>query len=216
MADSKISALAAVTDLLTTDELVLARAGATKKIAGDDLAAAIAAALGFSQIDDQVLGAAGTFDFTSIPQTYRHLRIEYQARGSDAAAAVAIGMRFNNDSGNTYYSQLVSFANTVVASSESLGTNFGRCGVVAAAGAGSANLAGAGTIEIPNYASGSWYQNFKAHNVYGISGGSGDTVEYVTGGWWENVAAITQITLIPSAGSTFAIGSRATLFGLGL
>jgi hypothetical protein len=41
MADSKISALAAVTDLLDTDEFVLARAGATKKMDGVDLKAGV-------------------------------------------------------------------------------------------------------------------------------------------------------------------------------
>lgn len=42
MADSKISDLAAVTDLLGTDEFVMARSGATKKINAADLAAGIA------------------------------------------------------------------------------------------------------------------------------------------------------------------------------
>jgi hypothetical protein len=43
MADSKISDLAAVTDLQDTDELVLARAGASKKIDGVDLKSQILA-----------------------------------------------------------------------------------------------------------------------------------------------------------------------------
>ncbi|HSE46436.1 MAG TPA: hypothetical protein VLA89_14010 [Gemmatimonadales bacterium] len=170
---------------------------------------------GFVQIDDQLLGSAGTFDFTSIPQTYLHLRIEYQARASDVAAAVAIVMQLNGDSGNTYYSQLVNFHDVTTTASEFLASSAGRCGVVPAAGAGSANLAGAGTIEIPNYTSTSWYQNFLCHNIYGVSGASQDTVEYLTGGWWENVAAVTQVTLLASPGTTFAIGSRATLFGIG-
>ena len=37
MADTKISSLAAVTSVLSTDEFVLARAGTTKKIAASDL-----------------------------------------------------------------------------------------------------------------------------------------------------------------------------------
>lgn len=41
MADTKISALAAVTDVLDTDEFVLARSGATKKIDGVDLRAGV-------------------------------------------------------------------------------------------------------------------------------------------------------------------------------
>ena len=41
MADTKISALAAVTDLQDTDELVMARAGDNKKIDAVDLKAAI-------------------------------------------------------------------------------------------------------------------------------------------------------------------------------
>ena len=44
MADTKISALSAVTDVLSTDEFVLARSGTTKKIDAVDLAAGIAGA----------------------------------------------------------------------------------------------------------------------------------------------------------------------------
>ena len=42
MADTKISGLSAVTDVLATDEFVLARAGTTKKIDASDLGSALA------------------------------------------------------------------------------------------------------------------------------------------------------------------------------
>jgi hypothetical protein len=46
MADTKISNLAAVTDVLVGDEYVLARSGASKKITAADLAAGLSEALG--------------------------------------------------------------------------------------------------------------------------------------------------------------------------
>lgn len=48
MADTKISGLAAVTDLLSTDELVLARSGTTKKIDASDFAFALGVEFGGS------------------------------------------------------------------------------------------------------------------------------------------------------------------------
>lgn len=54
MADTKISALSAVTDVLSTDEFVLARSGTTKKIAGVDLATAMGGTR-----NDLVLSARG-------------------------------------------------------------------------------------------------------------------------------------------------------------
>jgi len=67
MADSTISDLAAVTDLLTTDDYVLMRSGVTKRITGDDLATEILAL---------APGGGGLFD------AYAHLRDE-KTSGTD-------------------------------------------------------------------------------------------------------------------------------------
>ena len=63
MADTKISNLAAVTDVQDTDEFVLARAGVTNKIDGVDLAAELGAMLGeiaYAEITSPVTVSATT------------------------------------------------------------------------------------------------------------------------------------------------------------
>src|SRR5215471_8994203 len=51
MTDSKISALAAVTDVQTTDEYVVARAGASKKITGANLKAGIGGSVELAYVE---------------------------------------------------------------------------------------------------------------------------------------------------------------------
>lgn len=54
MADTKISDLAAVTDVQDTDEYVLARAGANKKIDGADLKAGVLDGVSASPEDESL------------------------------------------------------------------------------------------------------------------------------------------------------------------
>lgn len=87
MADTKISALSAVTDLLATDEYVLARSGATKKITGASLSAA--------------LGGGGLFN------AYAYLRDE---KASGTAGGSGTASAWNTRTLNTE----VSDANSIV------------------------------------------------------------------------------------------------------
>lgn len=64
MADTKISGLSAVTDVLGTDEFVLARSSTTKKIAASDLAAFFGADAGdgwYASADSWTYASASTF-----------------------------------------------------------------------------------------------------------------------------------------------------------
>jgi hypothetical protein len=72
MADTKISALAAVTDLQDTDEFVLARAGTTKKIDGVDLKAGVNAFHGVrvSEAADQSITSATVTAITFGTEAY--------------------------------------------------------------------------------------------------------------------------------------------------
>jgi len=65
MADTKISDLAAVTDLIGTDEYVLARSGATKKIDASDLASEILALGSGSSSSDGWAAAGETWTYAS-------------------------------------------------------------------------------------------------------------------------------------------------------
>lgn len=67
MANQKISELAAVTDLLTTDEYVLARAGSSKKITGANLKAGVLSSVGDITITSDS-GATGTGEIVFRPK----------------------------------------------------------------------------------------------------------------------------------------------------
>jgi len=62
MADSKISALAAVTDVLATDDFVLERSSASKRITGADLSSEIASAVSGAPIVTSLPGSPTDLD----------------------------------------------------------------------------------------------------------------------------------------------------------
>lgn len=75
MADKKISELTAVTDIVSGDEYVLARAGASKKIDVDDMAAGIAALYppGGSASDVAITDTGGYFTGTDVEAALQEL-----------------------------------------------------------------------------------------------------------------------------------------------
>jgi hypothetical protein len=165
----------------------------------------------FTLIEDQLLGSAATFDFLSIPGTYTHLRLIWQARATNSAA-VTVGMRFNNDTGTNYDNQIFAANGSSIAGNALAGSTSNRVGTAAGTGSGTSRT-GWGTIDIINYAATTWFKTYRA-----AGGRSEDTAgEQHLGdasGTWRSTSAITRVTLIPDAGSTFEIGSRATLYGL--
>lgn len=211
MADSKISDLTAVTNLLGTDEFVLARSGATNKISATDLVAGVTAAM--VQVSDSLLGAnANNFDFTDIPGTYKHLWLLLYLRGTKSATSVQPRVTFNADTGTNYDVQKQYAA----------GSTPGSGGVasqayidLADASAASSDTGAVSAIEvlIPNYAGTTFHKTVtgKGFNPRAYSAGN----EYVmnTGGLWKSTAAITRITITPDA-NQWALGSRATLYAM--
>ena len=211
MADSKISALAAVTDVLSTDEYVLARAGATKKITGANLKAGIA---GMVLIEDQLLvGADADFDFTAIPATYKHLCLVVYARGDAAGASTILIARFNGDSGANYDDEYKDVDGTTnSAPVGQVAQTFLQCGEIPGWTAG-ASRAGLYEILIPAYAGTTLFKMLRSHG--GWSDGTAvanQSIRHATG-TWRSTAAINRVQLLPGSGN-FVAGSRATLYGL--
>lgn len=156
---------------------------------------------------------AANFDFTSIPNIYRHLQLVVQCRGNDAAAFVTINTIFNNDSGANYDWQRITTTNATVAAAASAGATSMRLGVVTAAGATATNNPGMSVIQIPHYAGTVFNKTATAAgNEFQTTAASGFISE-TNHGVWRSTAAINRITLTPSAGS-WIVGSIATLYGL--
>lgn len=162
MADSKISDLAAVSDLLTSDEYVLARAGASKKITGANLKTGV---LGPGALElvyrYQVAGSdkatidtgvdtpdAGTNDWTNGDL----LEVYFSARSDQAVVIGVFNLTVNNDTSSIYDSQLVQASgSTTVAGAAVAGAANWAQGLVHAANSGS-GYPGSCNIILPNYA----------------------------------------------------------------
>jgi hypothetical protein len=96
MADTKISALSAVTDVQATDEFVLARAGTTKKIDASDLATGLSGLIAYAEITSPVTVSAtvesspdlvvtsGSLTYTAVP-----IKIEFSAYEVSSGATAA-------------------------------------------------------------------------------------------------------------------------------
>ncbi len=239
MADTKISALPAVTDVIGTDEYVLARSGASKKITAADLlvadtvsftpagtisstdvqgaieevAAEAGATSALTQIYDNLLvAAAANFDITSIPGSYNHLWLILYLRGTKSATSVQPRLTFNNDTGTNYDSQ----KQYASAGTGGAGGTIGQAYIdLTDASAASSDTGAVSAIEalIPQYAGTTFHKTVtgKGFNPRAYSSGN----EYVmnTGGLWKNTAAITRITVTPDSNNWDA-GSRATLYGM--
>lgn len=159
------------------------------------------------------VGGIASFDFTSIPGTYKNLEIHFQGRSDQATTAVNLRITMNNDGGNNYdYEQVYTSATSAPSAAEGIAGAFGLVGNLTGANAPSGS-AGAGKITIPDYAGTTFHKNALATAGHSQSDASAGTYWINTVVRWRNTAAITRITLTPSAGSLIQ-GSTATLYGL--
>lgn len=234
MADTKISDLPAVTDVIATDEYVLARAGVTDKITAANLLVADAvsftpagsiAATDVQAAIEEVATEASTGAiallgnialnsvqaFTSIPGTYNSLKIVLLGRGS-ATGFLDIAVRFNSDSGSNYDYKLLNSFNGSVSDQTSTSQTSGKVAIVP----GSDSTAGRGGIAeiiIPMYAGTTFHKEcFSNGSMNGGSSASTAAIQ-IRSMTWKSTAAITQIDFILPSGS-WASGSRAQLYGI--
>lgn len=158
--------------------------------------------------------AAATIDFSSIPGTYKHLRLIGQVRGDTAANNTALRLRMNADSTAAHYqwNYVQWYSGGTSNGAEGASDTAISTGEISAS-TSPANVPGTFTIDIPNYA-GTVF-NKTVNSLYGFSTGSG-TAGNLAGngmGYWASTAAITELTLLPGAGN-FIIGSRVSLYGI--
>ncbi len=163
-------------------------------------------------IDEVRLDTSGSFDFTDIPATYRHLVIKLAGRSSDSATNVVdVNVRFNNDTGANYDRQMLRGFGANATASESLAQTFMPFTWALPGANAPADVAGSGILHIPDYADTTFHKTLVASFV-------GKTASHATliheyGGYWRSTAAINRITITTHAG-TFAAGSIATLYGM--
>jgi hypothetical protein len=150
-----------------------------------------------------------TVNFTSIPQTYRHLQVRLIAVSSTVNSG---RLTFNNDSTNGNYASHELYGNGTTAFGDSyVGTLTGILMPGYAGMGGSTTIPTASIIDILDYTS-----TNKTKVVRGLSGldvnGAGGYVE-LGSGLWNSTAAITSLK-ITIAGGTIAANSHFALYGI--
>jgi hypothetical protein len=187
----------------------------TAKFATDiaaDIAAAVAAPA-VTVISDTgfLAGTSASFDFSSIPATYSHLRVEYFGRGDTAATNVTCNLKINNDTGANYDQQSLLANASTASAAEAFGATTLAVGLFPAATA-PANVFARNLLEVPFYRSANnKVIYYLANHKHGTS--TGNMWIQSRSGFWRSNSVIDRITLTPSAGN-FAAGSRAILYGI--
>jgi hypothetical protein len=172
---------------------------------------------GVHLIAETVLGSdTASIDFSSIPATFRHLRLDYLLRSTVAANNDSVVLTFNADTTNANYDrQLLQSGGGTNTGQESLATTGARNITLIPAASSPSNHFGNGEISINFYAGTTGYKQ-------AISVGSAWRArttsllhlqsQVVS---WASTTAVNQITLAPSSGPNFLTGSRVALYGIG-
>jgi hypothetical protein len=166
------------------------------------------------QIAQQVLASpTAIVTFSSIPATYRNLRLVYQCRGSAAQVNGTLMLRFNADTGSNYDNQFVVGNATTASAGENLAANVMRIAAIPQASA-TANVPGSGTIVIANYVGTTFQKDLTCTSGYKYGTSSTNIFSRVSYGAWRDTAAITSLTLQEGQfGGDIITGSVFTLYG---
>jgi hypothetical protein len=160
-------------------------------------------------IEDKVLTSAQTVVFANIPQDFKHLCLVGYFKPT-YGSPTGFAIRYNNDASAAYYWQgLVSTAATAPVSEQASGTTSGR---VAASAINTEYSSVEVTIPEYSLALANFHHGLARSFVY--NGAAFDS--RLLSHRWNGAGAINRIEVFTEATpNTFAIGSRATLYGLG-
>jgi hypothetical protein len=148
-----------------------------------------------------------------LPTGFRHLEIQWMARGDTASTTTTLGLRFNNDGAANYDNEFIGGSAAAISASESLGAASLLVGDCTAATA-TAGFAGGGRIFIPLYGGTVFNKVAMGDYFLGFDNATTDQFSRQRKGKWRTTAtAITRIDLIPGAGN-FIAGSLFSLWGL--
>lgn len=153
-------------------------------------------------------GSQASVTFSSIPQTFRHLKLLINGRSSYNDNDVGIQMTFSGDSGTNY-----DWAQTFNGSGVNNANQTSYRGQQIVAANAPANYFDGGETTISNYASTTQYKTMYGSCAdYGSGSPNVRVLNY--SGRWRNISAVTSITLTLSGGN-WVDGSIIGLYGIG-
>lgn len=163
---------------------------------------------------DSVLDSpAATFDLTSIPAHWSHLKLVAYLRGDSASVAVPVYVRFNNDASAIYDRQALVANAATVTGSESISNTSAQIGNMPDS-SGLADSFGVLELTIPYYAGTTDLKSASSIGGHKRDNSTGNVYVEQYSVHWRSAAAINRITLLPSSGN-FDTGSRVSLYGTG-
>ena len=161
----------------------------------------------------QLSAAASSLTVSSIPSTYKNLRIYTWVTTSRSAYIDPMYMRFNGDSGSNYnYSGVEGESASTVAgynAQSQTGIYWGRAGAST-----NGALRGIGVVNIFNYSNTNITKSINSLSGidYGGSLQGGNLINMVGG--WNNTAAISSITFYPGVGPNLLGDTVFQIYGI--
>lgn len=156
----------------------------------------------YEAIATQTLGStASSVTFSSISGSYTDLILVSAARGGNATT---IDLQVNGDTGANYSFTYLYGTGSVAGSGRSSGTTYALGGIVTDA----TSTFCTSLAYIMNYSNTTTYKTILSR--YGRTDGN----VHANVSLWRNTNAITSITVFPESGTTFAVGSTFSLYGI--
>lgn len=164
------------------------------------------------KIQQITLATNAVITFSSIPQTFTHLRVVGHLRTLVAAATDASGLRLNGDASSVYDYAHIDYNDASTPGFAGVGSGGAATAnsIVHATVSGSTATAGyftQVTIDIPDYTSTAF--NKTATGTYSLL----NHPLGVFGGSWASTSAISSLAFAAS-GATYAAGSTLSLYGI--
>lgn len=157
-------------------------------------------------------GSSGVFDFTSIPNTYKHLMFMWSCRDTDAAAQGGGFSITLNGSGadmlEGYY-----FNNNNNGAMNAGGGPFADFGITINGNGNAAGTYGVGVLCIPNYANTSYPKPSWQSSMQSVyASGTNTAYHFGKANHWNQTAAINRVTF--TSGVNIDAQSRISLYGI--
>jgi len=165
-------------------------------------------------ISDQLLGSpAANFTFSSIPGTYKHLKLIIDGRSSTSATSDTAFIQANADTTNNYAVQTLYGSNAVVTAVQALSATADVVDLPAATSL--ANESGVAECTFVNYAGTTFFKRAMVDNGLVIGASVSGNMFALYKVWrWGSTSAITSLVIGLGSGANFITGSRATLYGI--
>jgi hypothetical protein len=157
--------------------------------------------------------AVSSKTFSSIPGSYTHLELEWQARSDRGTTDSYITMQLNGDTGAHYNWAMCEGSAAGNGSGGAYSTATPQIAIISGNSAPSSYV-GSGMMRIPWYAGTQWFKTWHASGQWGGGTGGGNAQARLYSGEWTSLAAITALKLISDGVNGFQIGSTFTLYGI--